>query len=157
MTGNVLEAKAIAERTEACAAVHAQYLAKPNPPARRPGCGVAGRGPLRRGDPCTLPAAPKDGERFAALYAGSWQAYYASHSEADLSFCNLLAFWFAADKARMDRVFRASGLMRPKWDQRRGAKTYGDATLDRAVADCQEVYTPPPQTADGGPAFADQD
>lgn len=157
VTGNVLEAKAIAERTEACAAVHAQYLAKPEP-AGTPAPAVVWQA-VDRSDEEILHTAcsAKDGERFAALYAGSWQAYYASHSEADLSFCNLLAFWFAADKARMDRVFRASGLMRPKWDQRRGAKTYGDATLDRAVADCQEVYTPPPQTADGGPAFADQD
>lgn len=157
VTGNVLEAKAIAERTEACAAVHAQYLAKPEP-AGAPAPAVVWQA-VDRSDEEILHTAcsAKDGERFAALYAGSWQAYYASHSEADLSFCNLLAFWFAADKARMDRVFRASGLMRPKWDQRRGAKTYGDATLDRAVADCQEVYTPPPQTADGGPAFADQD
>lgn len=157
VTGNMLEAKAIAERTEACAAVHAQYLAKPEP-AGTPAPAVVWQA-VDRSDEEILHTAcsAKDGERFAALYAGSWQAYYASHSEADLSFCNLLAFWFAADKARMDRVFRASGLMRPKWDQRRGAKTYGDATLDRAVADCQEVYTPPPQTADGGPAFADQD
>ena len=157
VTGNVLEAKALAERTEACAAVHAQYLAKPEP-AGTPAPAVVWQA-VDRSDEEILHTAcsAKDGERFAALYAGSWQAYYASHSEADLSFCNLLAFWFAADKARMDRVFRASGLMRPKWDQRRGAKTYGDATLDRAVADCQEVYTPPPQTADGGPAFADQD
>ena len=99
--------------------------------------------------------AARDGERFSALYAGNWQAYYNSHSEADLSFCNLLAFWFGADVERMDHVFRTSGLMRPKWDERRGAKTYGRWTLERAVSDCQEVYTPSPEP-DKTP-FADQD
>lgn len=61
VTGNVLEAKAIAERTEACAAVHAQYLAKPNPPARPPRLwrGRPWTAPTRRS--CTLPAAPKTG------------------------------------------------------------------------------------------------
>lgn len=154
VTGNVLAARPIAQRTEACAAIHAQYLAKP--------AAVAAPAPaavwqaVDRPDEELLQAAcnARDGQRFAALYAGNWQAYYASHSEADLSFANLLAFWFGADKARMDRVFRSSGLMRPKWDQRRGAKTYGDATLDRALADCQEVYSPPQQPQ--GPAFADQ-
>ena len=47
VTGNVLEAKAIAERTEACA-VSGQARTRRH---ARPGCGVAGRGPLRRGDP----------------------------------------------------------------------------------------------------------
>lgn len=87
VTGNVLEAKAIAERTEACAAVHAQYLAKPEP-AGTPAPAVVWQA-VDRSDEEILHTAcsAKDGERFAALYAGSWQAYYASHSEADLSFC----------------------------------------------------------------------
>lgn len=89
------------------------------------------------------------------MHAGSWQGYYNSHSEADLSFCNLLAFWFGADVERMDRIFRSSGLMRPKWDERRGAKTYGRWTLERAVSDCQEVYSP--TSAQDAVPFADQD
>ena len=83
-------------------------------------------------------------DKLAALLAGDWQAYAASHSEADLALCNLLAFWLGADKARMDAAFRASGLFRPKWDQRRGADTYGNITLARALAECQEVYDPTP-------------
>ena len=155
VTGNVLFDRPIEERTAECAAVHAQYLAKPAPPSA-PSPTVVWRTVDRSDEELIqLACTAKDGERFAALYAGDWQAYYNSHSEADLSFCNLLAFWFSADKASMDRVFRSSGLMRPKWDERRGAKTYGNATLDRAVNDCQEVYCPTPRA--DGPAFADQD
>jgi replicative DNA helicase len=33
----------------------------------------------------------------------------------------------------IDRLFRQSALYRPKWDELRGSKTYGERTLDRAV------------------------
>jgi len=32
--------------------------------------------------------------------------------------------------------------MRPKWDERRGDRTYGQMTIDRAITDCTEVYSP---------------
>ena len=41
-----------------------------------------------------------------------------------MALCALLAFWTGKDTARMDRLFRRSGLMRPKWDEDRGEKTY---------------------------------
>lgn len=155
VTGKALNDLAIEERTAQCAAVHAKYLAKPEAP-RAPAPAVVWQKVDRSDEELLRTAcAARDGERFAALYAGNWQAYYNSHSEADLSFCNLLAFWFGADVERMDHVFRTSGLMRPKWDERRGAKTYGRWTLERAVSDCQEVYTPSPEP-DKTP-FADQD
>ena len=43
----------------------------------------------------------------------------------------------------MDRLFRRSGLMRPKWDERRGDRTYGARTLARALAGGGDVYAPP--------------
>nr|DAG41628.1 MAG TPA: dsDNA helicase [Caudoviricetes sp.] len=154
VTGNALNACAIEERTAECAAVHEQYLAKPEPPALPSAPQVWQKTDKPDEELLRTACAAKDGERFAALYAGNWQPYYNSHSEADLSFCNLLAFWFGADPEKMDHIFRTSGLMRPKWDQRRGAKTYGRWTLERAVSDCQEVYSPPAQDAE---AFADQE
>ncbi|MBK8753790.1 MAG: hypothetical protein IPL99_20025 [Candidatus Competibacteraceae bacterium] len=33
----------------------------------------------------------------------------------------------------MDRLFRQSDLMRPKWDERRGEQTYGERTLAAAI------------------------
>ena len=54
------------------------------------------------------------------------------HSAADMAFCNLLAFWCNKDTEQMDRIFRNSALMRDKWDEKRGARTYGEITLSRA-------------------------
>lgn len=132
VTGKALNDLAIEERTAQCAAVHAKYLAKPEAPWVPAPAGVWQKVDRSDEELLRTACAARDGERFAALYAGDWQAYYNSHSEADLSFCNLLAFWFGADVERMDHVFRTSGLMRPKWDERRGAKTYGRWTLERA-------------------------
>lgn len=64
------------------------------------------------------------------------------HSRADQALCNHLAFWLGRDAGRMDRVFRTSGLMRPKWDERRGETTYGAMTVARAIADTPAAYEP---------------
>jgi putative DNA primase/helicase len=76
--------------------------------------------------------AARNGSRFAALWAGD-TAGYPSPSEADLALCSLLSWWTGRDAARVDRLFRQSGLYRPKWDEPRGAQTYGDATISKAL------------------------
>lgn len=87
--------------------------------------------------------ASKQGTGFQTLYNGLWQGLYQSQSDADLAFCNMLAFWFGRDKARMDNVFRKSGLYRDKWDRKTsGDKTYGDITLNKAIAGCRDIYQP---------------
>lgn len=138
----------LAERTAEAAEIYHKYLDKPKPAAptaaqARP---VQPRPAGAPGDAEILETArqAKGGDKLAALLAGNWQPYAASHSEADLALCNLLAFWLGADRQRMDAAFRASGLYRKKWDERRGADTYGNITLARAIADCQEVYDPTP-------------
>lgn len=50
---------------------------------------------------------------------------YTSTSEADMALCNFLAFWTSKDPDKMDAIFRKSKLMRSKWDEKRGAMTYG--------------------------------
>jgi len=84
--------------------------------------------------------AATNGARFAALWRGDASGY-PSHSEADFALCAFLAFWTGRDPMRMDRLFRASGLMRPKWDERRGTTAYGALSIARACAQCQETYT----------------
>ena len=79
--------------------------------------------------------AARKGWKFAALWKGDVSAY-PSQSEADLALCNLLAFWTGGDAARIDRLFRQSGLMRAKWDERRGGQTYGERTIATAIAGC---------------------
>jgi hypothetical protein len=81
----------------------------------------------------------------AAKFNLLWQGDATKHGEdtscADLALCNILAFWTAKDEARMDSLFRQSGLMREKWDARRGDKTYGQITIERAIESCRETFT----------------
>lgn len=96
----------------------------------------------------------KSGYVFNMLYQGNWQGVYPSQSEADLALCNQLAFWTQKDEMQMDRIFRSSGLMRPKWDEKRGGKTYGAITIGRACINCVDVYEPRMSTDDTDLAFA---
>lgn len=72
-----------------------------------------------------------NGAKFSSLWAGGL-AGYTSHSEADLALCNILAWW-SHDARQMDRLFRRSGLWRPKWDERHGKGTYGEMTIAKAL------------------------
>lgn len=82
------------------------------------------------------------GQVFQLLYNGTWQGLFNSQSEADLALCGQLAFWCQKDEEQIDRIFRSSGLMRPKWDEKRGAVTYGQMTVTKAVSRCLDVYMP---------------
>ena len=73
-----------------------------------------------------------NGQEVGRLWAGDWQDKYQSQSEGDLALCSNLAFWTDRDVERMDRLFRQSGLFRPKWDEHRGSRTYGEATIAKA-------------------------
>ncbi|MDP9383417.1 MAG: hypothetical protein M3Q29_25395 [Chloroflexota bacterium] len=63
-------------------------------------------------------------------------------SALDLSLCNHLAWWTDRKPEQMDRLFRGSALMRPKWDERRGAQTYGERTIRKAIQSCHGGYDP---------------
>ena len=84
----------------------------------------------------------KSGQFFNLLYSGDWESLFPSQSEADLALCNHLAFWTGRNEVQMDRIFRTSGLMRSKWDKKRGSDTYGNITIGKACASCMEVYQP---------------
>lgn len=81
----------------------------------------------------------KNGADFTRLWDGG---YPEDDSAGDLSLCNHLAFWTGGDEARMDELFRHSGRMRPKWDERRGAQTYGELTLGKALEQTTDFYSP---------------
>lgn len=86
----------------------------------------------------------KNGNLFRALYSGDFSAY-ASQSEADMAFCNMLAFWCGCDSEKMDAIFRQSGLMRDKWDRKQSGTTYGVITLQKAISGCSQTYNPKKQ------------
>lgn len=75
----------------------------------------------------------RQGEKFQQLWSGDASAYGGDVSSADMALCSMLAFWTGRDVARMDRLFRQSGLYREKWDERRGLETYGEMTLRKAI------------------------
>jgi hypothetical protein len=85
----------------------------------------------------------RNGGKFSQLWSGDTSAHRGDDSAADLALANLLTFWSGGDPVRIDRLFRQSGLMRPKWDERRGELTYGQRTITRAINDRPDVYTPP--------------
>lgn len=61
-----------------------------------------------------------------------------------MALCMLLAFWTGRDATQMDRLFRRSGLYREKWDELHygDGRTYGEGTIERAIAQTDEVYEP---------------
>ena len=85
-----------------------------------------------------------NGSKFATLYdTGDWRSLgYPSQSEADLGLCGMLCFWTGRDSERIGSLFRASKLMSPKWDDKRGDSTYGRNTIKFAIENSKEVYTP---------------
>jgi putative DNA primase/helicase len=83
----------------------------------------------------------RSGTKFKALWAGNWQSSFGSRSEADSALVFLLAF-YTKDAAQLDRLFRRSGLIRDKWDEKHGAKTYGAMTIDKALEKVTAQYQP---------------
>jgi len=79
----------------------------------------------------------KNGREVRRLWEGDWSGY-SSHSEADLALCNHLAFYTSKDPARMEMLFRESGLYREKWER----EDYRTKTIDLAISSTVEVYGP---------------
>lgn len=86
--------------------------------------------------------ASKQGAKIRALWTGNTNGYGDDDSAADQALCNYLAFWTGRDAARMDKLFRQSGLFRDKWDRNaRTGETYGEGTIRKALEDVREGYT----------------
>ena len=77
-----------------------------------------------------------NGPKLRALWEGDTSAY-GSPSEAELALCSMLAFWTGPDPDRVDWLFRQSGLVREKWEQR---EDYRRATISKALAGRSEFY-----------------
>ena len=130
VTGNHLDGTplTIQDRAERLVRLHADTFTSepataPRPIAELDDTALVGRARTAR-----------NGPKFSALWDGETSGYPSS-SEADLALCAMLAFWTDGDAARIDQLFRRSGLMRSKWDERHGQRTYGELTIARALAD----------------------
>jgi hypothetical protein len=87
--------------------------------------------------------AASNGDKFRGLWNGDSGPYNGDESAADLALCDVLAFWCSGDAVRIDSLFRQSGLMRGKWDERRGEQTYGQRTIRKALEGRTEYYRGP--------------
>ena len=110
-------------------------------PSRAASHGKHGSGSLNISDSELLERArrSKNGHRFSRLWDGDWQDQYPSQSEADLALCCHLAFGTGRDAARIDSLFRQSGLHRPdKWER----VDYRERTIGAAIKQATETYEP---------------
>lgn len=76
----------------------------------------------------------REGEKWQRLWAGDTSDYDGDDNKADHGLCSKIAFYFDYDESMTEGLFRQSGLMRPKWDEMRGDKTYGVGTVAKLCA-----------------------
>ncbi|POG53864.1 phage NrS-1 polymerase family protein [Haloferax marisrubri] len=161
---------AVAERGDALAAIHGAYFeADPEPsptPPVEPATAIDSANPVAPSSDRTPADARLDemsgpgndladdevvrrasnavnAVKFTHLWRGD-AGGYDDHDEADAALCSILAFWTAGDARQMCRLFRDSGLFRPKWDEVAHAdgSTYGAKTVQRAIRETSEYYDP---------------
>ena len=142
MTGEHLEGtpEEIEERSEALAALYRATFPKQTAQKTLP----QQVQPILLNDQEVLVKAfgASNGAKIQSLYRGDI-AGYSSQSEADYALVSHLAFWCRRDEEQIDRLFRSSALMRDKWDRSVGGETtYGQKTIDNAVATTAEIYEP---------------
>lgn len=78
------------------------------------------------------------GSEIRRLYDGDLSVCSGDHSACDLALCNHLAYWTNLDASRVDRMFRQSGLVRPKWTKDyiipKYGLTYREWTISTAMS-----------------------
>lgn len=113
MTGNVFNNKPIADRQDALNQLWAQMGGVIEAPATVDS-------PLEISDDQILELARKHNtSTFTDLEAGQWVGKYPSQSEADQAYLNIIAY-YTNDRLQVERIFRASKLMRSKVNINKG-------------------------------------
>lgn len=132
----------ISRRDEALAWLYGEMFGEE--PASRPeanGAASSGHGTASDDELIEKARRAKNGSSFAALFdRGDASAYADDDSAADQALANHLAFWLAKDPNRIEAAFNRSALgHREKWRER---ADYRKRTIDKAIADCRQTYTP---------------
>ena len=140
----------VENRQDVLTAFSAHHFSAPRPESRTPRHDTQGP-TLTLDDQVLLEKArsAKNGAKFQALERGDDSEYDGDESRGDQSFCNLLAFW-TQDPEQIDRLVRQSGRYREKWDTKRGALTYGEQTILKALNSTTERYSPRRERSSGG-------
>ena len=139
VTGNALTQADVTETAEALKWLLETYMRRPTPTT--PAAVAYGKSFLSDDSVIAKASAAVNGEKFARLWNGDISEY-GSRSEADAALISILAFWCSGDTEQMDRLFRTSALMREKWDEHRGADTYGNITIAKVVSKMTDFYKP---------------
>ena len=141
VTGKIYgEAKGIQERTNAYRRIYERYFSEaskpevPRPVAQMPS-DISDRELWEK------MFNSRNGYEIQSLFSGDISRYDGDDSRADLALCSYLSFWTGGDEARIDEMFRQSGLMRQKWDERHGEQTYGAMTIRKTMSN-GEFYNP---------------
>lgn len=82
----------------------------------------------------------KDWETIERLLAG--EDLTGNTSDDDMGLMNRLAFYSCRDARVMDYIYRTSDRHREKWDERRGASTWGADQIAEAIRECRVVWSP---------------
>jgi hypothetical protein len=140
MTGHCLPELplTIEDRQTELEALHGEIFGRPQAPPKdsRPHLELSDRELIDKAHQA------RNGGKFAKLWRGEWQGDYPSQSEATAALLNALVFYCGDDPARVDRLFRQSGLMRPKWDRPQTGSTWGAIEIQKAVSRATEFYNP---------------
>ena len=131
-TGNVIWGKPLRDCTEALLATLDEDMRRQEKPAEKKLAkshdavfDVVGN-LLRQGN----------ADKFRKLYQDGDFSDYGSQSEADCALCAMIAFRTGPDPDMIDRVFRASALMREKWER----EDYREATIQKGIEACNGTF-----------------
>lgn len=134
--------------------LHAKYIGKSTPVRENKDNSITGGGNgLTDEQVIDIACRSKNGERFRNLYVDGVGDYWLSdangktnfdQSAADLALLDDLAYYTAKDPQQMDRLFRKSALMRPKWDKKHysNGMTYGEHSIQVAIDSTPNSYQP---------------
>ncbi len=132
VTGTPLD---LEDRTSELLALHREIFGA-KAPTLPPCAATAATPPLSDAELLYLAKTAANGRRFHELFSGPVPPGDRSRLDFELN-CKLM-FWFSHDFERVDRVFRQSALMRPKWFR----ADYRMRTMRAAAARVTENYTP---------------
>lgn len=143
MTGNAINDYQIEDCTERIKPLYEKYILETKPKIDQPTQSIIQQSiQLTDQDLIYKANNSRNGQQFRMLFDGNWEALnYPSQSEADMAFCNLLAFWSGRNENQMDRIVRMSGLFREKWDRKQSGSTYGAITISNAIKNCKNIYS----------------
>lgn len=78
-----------------------------------------------------------EGSKYDRLFNNVGEGYtdhYSSQSEADMALCSFLAQRLGPDLESINSAFCLSGMIRPKWSEKRGTSTYGRETILKVLS-----------------------